>query len=105
MAPVFAIRASFSSTFPRKLGLLPHSTTIKTNSVTGGKPPLLSTLTRRKDHLCHAIPALITTLSPDLRIFIPLHVLIMGSLTLDSKACTKDVYLSTSPNSQVKDFV
>ena len=36
----------------------------------------VSTLTRRKDHLYHVIPALITTLSPDLRIFIPLHVLI-----------------------------
>jgi hypothetical protein len=39
--------------------------------------PDSATLTRRKDHLCHIIPALITTLSSDLRILIPLHVLIM----------------------------
>ena len=66
--------------------------------------PRLSTLTRRKDHLCHVIPALITTLSPDLRIFIPLHVLITGSLTLDSKSMHERCYLSHFPHSQVKDL-
>ena len=68
-------------------GFFPHShNPYQLPSITGGN----SALSLEKDHLCHIIPALITALSPDLRLCRQLHVLITGkSSTLDSKACTK----------------